>query len=80
MALDLSLFNSPITTMVDHLTRHYDEQTELEAWMICARVKGPDILGGSGLNWIVGPNGDESAAGLLQAVLDVLDSDGRNTS
>lgn len=80
MAIDLSLFNSSITTMVDHLTRHYDEQAELETWVICARVKGPGILGGSGLNWIVGPNGDESAAGLLHAVLEVLDGDGQNTS
>lgn len=80
MAINLSLFNNSITTMVDHLTRHYGEQAELETWVICARVKGPDILGGSGLNWIVGPNGDESAAGLLQAVLEVLDGDGENTS
>ena len=80
MAIDLSLFNNSITTMVDHLTRHYGEQAELETWVVCARVKGPDILGGSGLNWIVGPNGDESAAGLLQAVLEVLDGDGENTS
>ncbi len=82
MAIDLSLFNNSITTMVTHLTRHYGEQAELETYVICARVKGPDILGGAGLNWIVGPDGDESAVGLLRAVLEVLEGDGNgdNTS
>jgi hypothetical protein len=80
MTIDLSLFNNSVTTMVDHLTRHYGEHAELETWVICARVKGPDILGGSGLNWIVGPNGDESAAGLLRSVLEVLDVDGESVS
>lgn len=75
MTIEVSLFNNSVTTMVDHLTRHYGENAELETWVICARVKGPDILGGAGLNWIVGPNGDESAAGLLRAVLEVLDAD-----
>lgn len=75
MAIELSLFNNSVTTMVDHLTQHYGENAELETWVICTRVKGPDILGGSGLNWIVGPNGDESVAGLLRSVLEVLDVD-----
>lgn len=81
MAIDLSLFNNSFATMVNHLSQHYGEQAELETYVICARVKGPDILGGKGLNWIVGPDGDESAVGLLRAVLEVLDSDGNgNTS
>ncbi len=81
MAIDLSLFNNSITTMVTHLTNHYGEQTELETYVICVRVKGPDILGGAGLNWIVGPDGDESAVGLLRAVLQVLDDgSGESTS
>lgn len=76
MTVDLSLFNNSITTMVTHLTNHYGEQTELETYVICVRVKGPDIPGGAGLNWIVGPDGDESAVGLLRAVLEVLDDGG----
>lgn len=73
--IDLSLFNNSVTTMVSHLANHYGEQTELETYVICVRVKGPDILGGTGVNWIVGPDGDESAVGLLRAVLEVLEGE-----
>lgn len=74
MALDLSLFNDSVTTMVTHLTDHYRGPTEVESYVICVRVKGPEILGGTGLNWIVGPDGDEEAAGLLRAVLEALEN------
>lgn len=80
MAIDVSLFNNSVTTMVTHLANHYGEQTELETYVICVRVKGPDILGGTGLNWIVGPDGDESAVGLLRAVLEVLDDGGSEST
>jgi hypothetical protein len=55
MAIELSLFNNSVTTLVDHLTSYYGEEATLETYVICARVKSPDIPGGSGLNWIVNP-------------------------
>jgi hypothetical protein len=74
MAIDLSLFNNSVTTFVEHLTTHYADPAELETYVICARVKSQDILGGSALNWIVGPGGDELAVGLLREVLKVLEN------
>jgi hypothetical protein len=68
MAIELSLFNNSVTTLVDHLTSYYGEEATLETYVICARVKSPDIPGGSGLNWIVGPNGHERAGGHPDAV------------
>lgn len=59
MAIHLSLLNNSVTTMVTHLANHYGEQAELETYVICVRIKGPDILGGTGLNWIVGPDGGD---------------------
>jgi hypothetical protein len=77
MAIELSLFNNSVTTFVTHLTTYYEEEAELETYVICARVKSTNIPGGSGLNWIVGPNGHERAGGLLQEVLKAVeDSDG----
>src|SRR3712207_7045414 len=37
-----------------------------ETYVICVRVKSSNTPGGSGLNWIVGPNGHERASGLLR--------------
>ena len=53
MAIDLSLFNNSVTTLVDHLTSYYGEEATLETYVICARVKSPDIPGGSAINWVV---------------------------
>ena len=77
MAIELSLFNNSVTTLVNHLTSFYGEEATLETYVICARVKSPKIPGGSGLNWIVGPDGDELAPGLLRGVLEALE-DGRS--
>ena len=76
MAIDLSLFNNSVTTMVDHLTLYYGEEATLETYVICVRVKSTQIPGGSGLNWIVGPNGHERAGVLLQEVLKAVEGDG----
>lgn len=76
MAIELSLFNNSVTTLVNHLTSYYGKDATLDTYVICARVKSPEIPGGSGLNWIVGPNGDEDAASLLRGVLDALDVGG----
>lgn len=76
MAIELSLFNNSVTTLVNHLTTYYGDDATLDAYVICARVKSPQIPGGSGLNWIVGPNGDEDATSLLRGVLGALDVGG----
>ncbi len=68
MAIELSLFNNSVTTLVGHLTSYYGEEAELETYIICARVRSPKIPGGGGINRIIGPNGHERAGGLLQAV------------
>ena len=73
MAIELSLFNNSVTTLVGHLTSYYGEEAELETYVICARVKSPKIPGGSGINWVVGPNGHERAGGLLQEVLKAVE-------
>ena len=75
MTMELSLFNNAVTTLVDHLTSYYDEDATLETYVICVRVKGSNIPGGSGLNWIVGPNGHERAGGLLREVLKAVEAD-----
>ena len=61
MAIELSLFNNSVTTLVNHLTSYYGEEAALETYVICVRVKSANIPGGSGINWIVGPNGHERA-------------------
>lgn len=78
--LDLVQLNTSITTLLDHLTRHYGDQAELDTYVICARVKSPDVPGGSGINWIVGPNGHERVGGLLQEVLKAVEVDGPGLS
>ena len=83
MAMELSLFNNSVTTLVNHLTTYYGEEATLETYVICVRVKSPNLPGGSGLNWIVGPNGHERAGGLLQEVLEAIeegDGNGRAQS
>ena len=74
MAIELSLFNNSVTTLVTHLTSYYGDVAELETYVLCVRVKSPDILGGSGLNWIVGPNGHEQAPEVLRGVLEALEN------
>ena len=78
MAVELSLFNKSVTTLVTHLTSYYGDDAELETYVICVRVKAPDIPGGSGLNWIVGSNGHERAPGLLRGVLEALENGDSN--
>ena len=80
MAVELSLFNKSVTTLVTHLTSYYGDDAELETYVICVRVKAPDIPGGSGLNWIVGPNGHERAGGLLREVIKAVEADGNGGS
>ena len=75
MAIELSLFNNSVTTLVSHLTSYYGEEASLETYVICARVKSPKIPGGSGINWIVGPNGHERAGSLLQEVIKAVAAD-----
>ncbi len=76
MTIELSLFNNSVTTLVNHLTSYYGEEATLETYVICVRVKSSNIPGGSGLNWIVGPNGHERAGGLLREVLKAVEGDG----
>ena len=61
MAIDLSLFNNSVSALVDHLTRHYGEDADIETYVICARVRSASVPGGSGINWIVNPGGEELA-------------------
>ncbi len=73
MAIELSLFNNSVTTLVNHLTSYYGEDATLETYVICARVKGRGIPGGSGLNWVISPGGDDLAPGLLKGVLKAIE-------
>ncbi len=73
MAIELSLFNNSVTTLANHLTSYYDEDATLETYVICARVKSRSIPGGSGLNWVVSPGGDEMAPGLLRGALKAIE-------
>jgi hypothetical protein len=75
VAIELSLFNASVTKLVGHLTNYYGEEAELETYVICARVKSTKIPGGSGINWIVGPNGHGRAGGLLREVIKAVESD-----
>jgi hypothetical protein len=78
MTIELSVFNNSVTNLVNHLTSYYDEEATLETYVICVRVKSTNIPGGSGINWIVGPNGHEQAGGLLQEVLEAVEGDGND--
>ena len=76
VAVDLSLFNNSVTTLMDHLTQYHGEEAELETYVICVRVKSSDIPDGSGLNWIVNPGGEKLAGGLLREVLQAIEGNG----
>lgn len=76
MAIDLSLFNTSVTTLLNHLSRHYGDEAKLETYVICARVRSAKIPGGSGINWIVNPGGEELAGGLLREVLEAIEGNG----
>jgi hypothetical protein len=78
MAIELSLFNNSVATLVSHLTSYYEEDARLETYVICVRVKSTNIPGGSGINWIVGPDGHERASGLLEEVLKAVEDDGND--
>lgn len=80
MAIDVTAFNSSVTTLVNHLILNHGEDATLETYVICARVKSPKIPGGSGLNWVVNPGGDDLAPGLLRAVLEALEDGMSNGS
>jgi hypothetical protein len=77
MAIELSLFNNSVTTLVNHLVSYYGDDATLETYVICVRVKSQSIPGGSGLNWIVGPNGHERAGGLLREMLKAVEDEPR---
>ena len=76
MPVDLSLFNNSVSTLLDHLTRHYGADAKLETYVICARVRSATIPGGNGINWIVNPGGEELAGGLLREVLKAVEGNG----
>ena len=78
MTVNLSLFNNSVTTFIDHLTSYHDEEAELETYVICARVKSPNIPGGSGLNWVMNPGGEVLAGGLLREVVKAIEVNGHN--
>jgi hypothetical protein len=78
VAIELSLFNNSVTTLVNHLTNFYPEEAELETYVLCARVKCPNIPGGSGLNWVISPGDDELAPGVLRGVLESLEAENGN--
>jgi hypothetical protein len=76
MAIGLSLFNKSVTKLVNHLATYYEDDAKLETYVICVRVKSTSVPGGSGINWIVGPDGHERAGGLLREVLKAVENDG----
>ena len=78
MAIDLSILNSSVMTLTNHLSSFYPEEAELETYVLCARVKCPNIPGGSGLNWVISPGGDELAPGVLRGVLESLETENGN--
>ena len=76
MAIDLSLFNNSVTMLTGHLTNFYGEEATLETYVICARVKSPEIQGGSAINWIVRPGSEQLAGGLLREVVKAVEANG----
>ena len=78
MAIDLSILNNSVLTLTNHLSSFYPDEAELETYVLCARVKCPNIPGGSGLNWVISPGGDELAPGLLRGVLESLEVEDGN--
>ena len=47
MAIELSVFNNSVTTLVNHLTSYYQEDAKLETYVVCVRVKSTSIPGGA---------------------------------
>jgi len=76
MAVELSLFNNSVSTLLNHLTKHYGDDAKLETYVICARVRSSTMPGGSGINWIVNPGGEEHAGRLLREVLKAVEGNG----
>jgi hypothetical protein len=76
MAIDLSLFNNSVTTLIGHLSSFYGEEATLETYVLCARVKSPDIPGGSAINWVVRPGSEQLAGGLLREVAHAVEGNG----
>ena len=76
MAIELSLFNKSVMTLVNHLTSYYGEDAALETYAIFVSVKSGKIPGGSGINWIVDRNAKERASTLLQEVLKAVEGEG----
>jgi hypothetical protein len=76
MAIDLSMFNNSVTTLIGHLSSFYGEEATLETYVLCARVKSPDIPGGSAINWVVGPGSEQLADGLLREVAHAVEGNG----
>ena len=76
MAIDLALFNHSVTTLTQHLTTFYGKEARLETYVICARVKSPDIPGGSAINWVVPPGSEQLAGGLLREVTKAVEGNG----
>jgi hypothetical protein len=76
MAIDLSLLNNSVTTLIGHLTSFYGEEATLETYVLCARVKSPDIPGGSAINWVVRPGSEQLAGGLLREVAHAVEVNG----
>jgi hypothetical protein len=70
------LFNNSVSTLVDHLTRHYGEDANIETYVICARIRSASVPGGSRSNWLINPGGEEFAAGLLREVMEAVEGDG----
>lgn len=44
--IDLAPMNTSIAMLLNHLTTHYGPKAELETYVICTRVKSPDVEGG----------------------------------
>ena len=80
MEIDITTFNNSVEMLVDHLLLHHGQEATLETYVICTRVKSPKIPGGSGLNWVVNPGGDDLAPGLLRSVLEAVECDRGNGS
>ena len=62
MAIGPSLFNNSVSTLVDHLTCHYGEDTNIDTYVICARVRSASVPGGSESNRLINPGGELLAA------------------
>ena len=72
----------PIQQLGDNAGKPPDQllpgRAELETYVLCARVKFPNTPGGSGLNWVISPGGDELAPGVLRGVLESLEAENGN--